>query len=63
MSASTPTRSPRLASAPKPLWLLWAASPTRAMAIVFVVALLGLGSALGLNGTGLVGWHAAGARA
>lgn len=59
MSASTPTRSPRLASAPKPLWLLWAASPTRAMAIVFVVAMLGLGSALGLNGTGLIGWHAA----
>lgn len=58
MSASTPTRSPCLASARKPLWLLWAASPTRAMAIVFVVAMLGLGSALGLNGTGLIGWHA-----
>ena len=59
MSAATPTPSPRLASAANPRWLSWAASPARAMAIVLVVALLGLGSALGLNGTGLVGWHAA----
>jgi len=59
ISAANPTRSPPLSSAANPLWLSWAASPARAMAIVFVVALLGLGSALGLNGTGLVGWHAA----
>lgn len=55
MSAATPS----LPSAVSPLWLSWAASPSRAMALALVASLFVLGSALGLNGVGSLGWHAA----
>ena len=56
LSPSTPPTTPPTTP---PLWLAWAATPRRAMAISLVVSVAVLGGALGLNGLGVIGWHAA----
>lgn len=49
------TATPSMSSSPGPPWL----GPPRAIALSLVVSLLVLGGALGLNGVGIPGWHAA----
>lgn len=44
---------------PTPIGLGWVDSPTRAVCVALFVALLAAGGALGLNGIGAIGWHAA----